>query len=85
MRTQLSAPVSLIVILIGAGLIYYVFHSHGWSFGSDVSLGYTYRSLPVPFGFLVIAGFVMSAWGTGSFLNALLLAGKSNEPIPPSS
>ena len=64
MRTQLSAPVSLIVILIGAGLIYYVFHSHGWSFGSDVSLGYTYRSLPVPFSFLVIAGFVMSAWGT---------------------
>jgi hypothetical protein len=85
MRTQLSAPVSLMVIVIGAGLIYYVFHSHGWSFGGDVALGYTYRRLPVPFRGLVIAGFVMSAWGMGSFLNALLLAGKSIDQTPPSA
>jgi hypothetical protein len=85
MRTQLSAPVSLMVMVIGAGLIYYIFHSLGWSFGADVAFGYTYRSLPVPFRFLVIAGFVTSAWGTGSFLNALLLARKSDDQIPPSA
>lgn len=85
MRTQLSAPVSLTVIVMGAGLIYYVFHSHGWSFGGDIAIGYTYRSLGVPSRFLVIAGFVITAWGTGSLLNALLLARKSNDQNPPST
>jgi hypothetical protein len=33
---------------------------------------------------LVIVGFVVSAWGMGSFINALL-AGRRNDQLPPSA
>ena len=85
MRRQLSAPVSLVVIVAGLVLSYYVFHSHGWTWGGDVPLGYAYRSLAAPSRIFVIAGFMISAWGTGSFLNALLLARKSSRQVPPSA
>ena len=62
MRTQLSAPVSLMVIVIGAALSYYVLHAHGWNLGGDISLGYVYRGLGSPSRLLVIAGLMMSAW-----------------------
>jgi hypothetical protein len=84
MRRQLSAPVSLVVVVAGLALSYYVFHSHGWTWGGDVSLAYIYRTLLAPSRFLVIAGLMISAWGTGSFLNALLLARKVSNQIPPS-
>jgi hypothetical protein len=83
MRRQLNAPVSLIVIVIGTSLSYYVLHAHGWNPGGDIPLAYVYRTLATPSRFLVIAGLVMSAWGMGSLLNALLLAGKSGEQLPP--
>ena len=84
MRKQLSAPVSMMIIVIGSALSYYVLHAHGWNWGGDVPLAYVYRTLGVPYRFLVIAGFIMSAWGMGSLLNALLLAGKSSDqPTPP--
>jgi hypothetical protein len=85
MRRQLSAPVSLMVVIIGAALSYYVLHANGWSWGGDVSLGYVYRSLKTPSRVLVIAGFIMNAWGLGSLLNALLLARKSDDQFPPSA
>jgi hypothetical protein len=83
MRTQLSAPVSLIVVVIGFALLYYAFHSNGWSWNGGVSLGYVYRSMLYQSRILVIGGFVLSAWGLGSFINALL-AGRRNE-LPPSA
>jgi hypothetical protein len=83
MRKQLSAPVSLIVIVIGVALSYYMLHLHGWNLGGNVRLAYVYRGLGSPSRALVIVGFVMSAWGMGSLLNALLLATKSNAQIPP--
>jgi hypothetical protein len=84
MRRQLSAPVSLIVIVIGMTLIYYAFHSNGWTWSGDVSLGYVYRSMLYQSRVLVIGGFVLTAWGTGSLINALL-AGRRNDQIPPSA
>lgn len=84
MRTQLSAPVSLIVVVIGFALLYYAFHSNGWSWNGDVSPGYVYRSMLYQSRILVIGGFVLSAWGTGSFLNALL-ARRRNDQFPPSA
>ena len=83
MRKQLSAPVSLIVIVIGLTLIYYAVHSNGWTWNGDVSLSYVYRSMLTQSRVLVIGGFVLSAWGVGSFINALL-AGRRNE-LPPSA
>jgi hypothetical protein len=85
MRRQLSTPVSLMVIVIGAALSYYILHAHGWNWGGETPLAYVYRSLGVPLRFLVIAVFVMSAWGMGSLLNALLLARKSSDQPPPSA
>jgi hypothetical protein len=82
MRKQLSAPVSLMVVVIGFALIYYVFHSNGWSWNSDVSLSYVYRGMLYQSRVLVIIGFIMSAWGVGSFLNALLAA-RRNDQLPP--
>jgi hypothetical protein len=84
MRKQLSAPVSLIVIVIGLTLIYYAFHSNGWTWNGDVSLSYVYRSMLTQSRVLVIGGFVLSAWGLGSFINALL-AGRRNDQLPPSA
>ena len=85
MRRQLSAPVSLMVVVIGVALSYYVLHAHGWNLSGDVPLGYVYRGLGVPSRLLVIAGLMLSAWGMGSFLNALLLARKASEQLPPSA
>ena len=84
MRTQLSAPVSLIVVVIGFALLYYAFHSNGWTWNGDVSLGYVFRSMLYQSRVLVIGGFVLSAWGLGSFVNALL-AGRRNDQLPPSA
>jgi len=85
MQRQLTAPVSLIVIVIGTALSYYVLHAHGWNWGGDVPLAYVYRTLATPSRFLVIAGLVLSAWGMGSLLNALLLARKLRDQLPPSA
>ena len=84
MRTQLSAPVSLIVVVIGFALLYYAFRTNGWAWSGDVSLGYVFRSMLYQSRVLVIGGFVLSAWGTGSLINALL-AGRRNDQLPPSA
>jgi hypothetical protein len=83
MRKQLSAPVSLMVIVIGVALVYYTFHANGWNWNGDVSLSYVYRGLLFQARILVIVGFVVSAWGMGSLINALL-GGRRNDQLPPS-
>jgi hypothetical protein len=62
MRKQLSAPVSLMVIVIGAALSYYVLHTKGWSLNGEASLSYVYRGLPFQSRALVVVGFVLTAW-----------------------
>jgi hypothetical protein len=84
MRTQLSAPVSWIVVVIGFALVYYAFYSNGWTWNGDVSPGYAYRSILYQSRILVIGGFLLSAWGLGSFINALW-AGRRNDQLPPSA
>jgi hypothetical protein len=84
MRKQLSAPVSLMVIVIGAALSYYVLHANGWSLNGDASLSYIYRGLPFASRALVVVGFMLSAWGMGSLINALL-SGRRNDQLPPSA
>jgi hypothetical protein len=84
MRKQLSAPVSLMVIVVGAALSYYVLHANGWSLTGDVSLSYVYRALPFQSRVLVIVGLMINAWGLGSLINALL-AGRRNNQLPPSA
>lgn len=82
MRQQLSVPVSLMVIIIGAVLSYYVLHSNGWSWNGAVALADVYKHLPILSRVLVIAGFVMNAWGLGSLLSALGRK-KSDDQNPP--
>lgn len=82
MRKQLSAPVSLMVIVIGVALACYAFHSNGWSWNGDSSLAYIYRRMLYQSRVLVIVGFIACAWGMGSFINALL-AGRRNDQLPP--
>jgi len=65
MRTQLSAPVSLMVIVVGAALSYYVLHANGWSMSGDASLSSVYKSLPFQSRAVVILGFMLNAWGFG--------------------
>jgi hypothetical protein len=84
MWKQLSAPVSLMVIVIGAALSYYVLHANGWNLNGDASLSYIYRGLPFQSRALVVVGFVLTAWGMGSLINALL-AGRRNDQLPPSA
>jgi hypothetical protein len=82
MRKQLSAPVSLMLVVIGFALIYYVFHSNGWNWNGEASLGYVYRGMLYQSRILVIVGFVLSAWGLGSFINALLAGRRDDQPPP---
>jgi hypothetical protein len=84
MRTQLSAPVSSIVVVIGLSLVCYAFHSNGWTWNGDVSLGYVFRGMLYQSRILVVGGLVLSAWGVGSFINALL-AGRRDDQLPPSA
>ena len=84
MRKQLSAPVSLMLVVIGFALIYYVFHTNGWSWNGEDSLGYVYRGMLYQSRVLVVVGFIMTAWGVGSLINALLAAGR-NDQLPPSA
>jgi hypothetical protein len=81
MRRQLSVPVSLIVIIVGAILSYYIVHANGWSWNGSVALADVYRRLPTVSRMLVIVGFIMNAWGLGSLLSAL--AGKKSDDPPP--
>lgn len=71
MRKQLSVPVSLMVIIAGAALSYYILHVNGWNWNGTVALADVYRRLPMASRALVIVGFVMNAWGLGSLLSAL--------------
>lgn len=80
MRRQLSVPVSLIVIIIGAVLSYYVLHANRWSWSGTVALADVYKRLPTLLRALVVAGLVMDAWGLGSLLSAL--AGKKSVDPP---
>ena len=82
MRKQLSAPVSLMLVVIGFALVYYVFHSNGWSWNGDGSLAHVYRGMLYQSRALVIVGFILSAWGLGSFLNALSTDRRKDE-LPP--
>jgi hypothetical protein len=82
MRRQLSVPVSLTVIIIGAVLSYYILHTNGWSWNGTVALADVYRHLPVVSRALVIAGLVMNAWGLGGLLSALGRK-KSDDRNPP--
>jgi hypothetical protein len=84
MRRQLSAPVSLMVIIVGAVLSYYILHTNGWSWNGSVALADIYRRLPTLSRVLVIAGFVMNAWGLGSLLSALIRK-KSDDQNPPTA
>lgn len=80
MRKQLSAPVSLMVIVIGAALSYYVLHANGWSLNGDASLSKVYRTLPFQSRALVIVGLMINAWGLGSLVSGL--AGRRSDGPP---
>ena len=80
MRRQLSVPVSLMVIIIGAVLSYYILHAGGWIWNGNVSLADVYRRLPIASRVLVVVGFIMNAWGLGSLVSAL--AGRSSGKPP---
>ena len=71
MRKQLSVPVSLMVIIVGAALSCYVLHANGWTWNGSVALADVYHRLPVASRVLVIVGFIMNAWGLGSLMSAL--------------
>jgi hypothetical protein len=71
MRKQLNVPVSLMVIIIGIVLSYYILHTNGWSWNGPVALAHVYRRLPMVSRVLVIAGFVLNAWGLGGLVRAL--------------
>jgi hypothetical protein len=71
MRRQLSVPVSLMLIIIGAALSYYILYANGWSWKGTVALADVYSRLPTPSRMLVVAGLVLNASGLGSLLSAL--------------
>lgn len=72
MGKQLNAQVALILMIVGVLVSYSVLHSNGWNLNGGPALAQVYRGLPVPSRALTLAGFVVSAYGMGALLNALL-------------
>ena len=71
MRAKLSAPVALIIMIVGIILSYAVLHSNGWSWNGNLALATVYSQLPVFSRVLVVVGIVLSAFGLGAWLQAL--------------
>jgi hypothetical protein len=80
MRRQLSVPVSLMVIIIGIALSYYILHANGWSWNGSVALAEVYRLLPMSSRAIVIVGFNMNAWDLGNLVSGL--AGRRSDEPP---
>ena len=59
----MSVPVSLMVIILGAVLSYYILHANGWSWNGTVTLADVYRRLPIASRMLVIVGFIPECLG----------------------
>ena len=72
MGRQLNAQVALILMIIGVLVSYYVLHANGWNLDSGPALAEVYRGLSVPSRAIALAGFVVSAYGMGALVNALL-------------
>jgi hypothetical protein len=71
-RQTLSVPVSLMFIVVGVVLMYYILHLHGWNLAGGPPLIGVYRTLPLVSRALVVAGLIITAWGTGALLNGLI-------------
>lgn len=71
-RRQMSVPASLMLIVGGGAVEYYVLHSHGWSLTGAVPWHELFQQLSVIGRMLVVAGLIASAWGTGALVNALV-------------
>jgi hypothetical protein len=71
-RQQLSVPVSLMLIVIGAAVAYFVLHSHGWRLSGPVTLVELFPTLSITLRAVVVAGIVAAGWGTGSLFNTLV-------------
>jgi hypothetical protein len=71
-RQTLSAPVALIVMIVGIVLMYSILHAHGWNLYGGIPLAGVYRTLPLLSRALVVVGLVITAWGTGALINGLI-------------
>ena len=71
-RTQLSVPVSLIIVVAGSAFTFAVLHANGWGPTGPVPMAEVYRKLSTLSRGLVVAGFVATAWGTGSLIHAVV-------------
>jgi hypothetical protein len=71
-RQTLSAPVSLILIIVGIVLMYSVLHAHGWNLYGGIPLAGIYRTLPMLSRALVVGGLIITAWGSGALINGLV-------------
>lgn len=71
-RQTLSVPVSLMFIVVGVLLMYYILHAHGWNLYGGIPLAGVFRNLPLFSRALVVAGLMVTAWGTGALFNALV-------------
>ena len=71
-RRQMSVPVSLMLIVAGGTVEYYILGSHGWSLTGAVPWRELFQQLSIMGRMLVVAGLIASAWGTGAVVNALV-------------
>ena len=71
-RRQMSVPVSLMLLVGGGAVEYYVLRSHGWSLTGSVPWRELFQQLSIMGRMLVVAGLIASAWGTGALVDALV-------------
>lgn len=71
MRPTLSVPVSLMFIVVGVALMYYILHSHGWNLTGGIPVAGVFRNLPLLSRALVVVGLIATAWGTGALVSGL--------------
>lgn len=70
-RQPLSVPVSLMLLVVGAATVYYVFHSNGWTWSGSIPVDVLWKHLSLISRAVTVGGLIMSAWGLGGLINGL--------------
>jgi hypothetical protein len=71
-RQAPSVPVSLMILIAGAAISYYVLHSQGWSWNGNLPIVEVWKRLSPTSRLVAIVGLILNAWGLGATVNALV-------------
>lgn len=70
-KQPLGVPVSLILLIGGALVIYYILHSNGWTWGGSVPVDLMWKHLSLTYRALTVGALIMTTVGLGGLVNGI--------------